>query len=167
MTKDALDNEIEAKRREREEARTRLAALEVELRTLERAASLRPIKVAHRQMPSADIEQRSDSRKGRQLGAISKDWQKILALIATHYPEGATPEEIASFGPGIGLANLRPTDARQRAEKYIILGYFEANGNRYKVTLTARERFRIGAPNADTPTLFRNDSEKSGYVEVP
>jgi hypothetical protein len=157
MAKDALDAEIEAKRREVSEARERVAALEFEVRTLERAAELRPVlDVAPPRRVSSGAR---SQRGGRQPGAISKVWQTILAALVAHYPDGATPHDIASFGPAVGLANLKPKDARAQAEKYVRLGYFEvAAGDRFKVSVAARERYRL-EPQPPTLTTGAGDGE--------
>lgn len=139
---DALDEAIATKQREVGEARDRLARLEMELATLERAAELRPASEVGRRVAGRP-EQYVNARRrgGRQPGAISKKWRAILHHVATHFPEGGTPDDIASFGPGIGLKNLKPKDARQQAEKYVELGFLEAADGRFKVTDLARKRF--------------------------
>jgi hypothetical protein len=154
MIKDALDVEIEDKRRECEQLRAQLDHLEFELRTLQHAADLRPsvVDVSNRRVREPNST--TDSHKGgRQPGAISQKWRGILAGVATHYPGGATPADIASFGPALGLVNLRAADARQQAEKYVMQGYFERLGERYKVTPTACERFHIPAAPAAPETM--------------
>jgi hypothetical protein len=135
---DALDMEIASIERECDELRSRLADKERELEALKRAASLRPLGY-RRQSDSASGSQRG----GRQPGAISMKWRAIMKAMAAHYPQGATPDLIASFGPALGLKNLKPKDARVQAEKYTQLGYFEAAGDRYKVTPMARDRFGL------------------------
>jgi hypothetical protein len=164
MIKDGLDDLIEAKRRECEALRARLAALEVELRAFERAAELRPNETAGRHSvrmtEDHGLERRAHSRKGRQPGAISKNWRKILSSVAAHYPDGASPEDIASYGAALGLPNLRPTDARQQAEKYVAYGYIERVGDRYKVTDMARERFRtVEPPTEERESLSEGNKE--------
>jgi hypothetical protein len=142
MPKDALDQEIETKRQELEEARERLGVLELELHTLERAAQLRPSgEVIQRATPRSESPSGTSRRGGRQSGAISKEWREILKRVAAAYPNGAMPEDIAAFGPIVGLDNLRPRDARQQAEKYVGHGYLERSGDRYRVAAKAHERF--------------------------
>ena len=162
MPKDALDQEIETKRQEVEEARARLRALELELQTLERAAQLRPAAGMNQRavlIPTPSL--RASRRGGRQQGAISKEWREILKRVAAVYPDGAIAEDIAAFGPAIGLDNLRPRDARQQAEKYVGLGYFERVGDRYRVTDAAKVRFGIGVTGSE-PTV--DGSERSDAV---
>lgn len=160
MVSDALDREIETKRREVQEARAQLQNLELELHTLELAAQLRPAGVAVKSVTlfSRDRPCGDSRRGGRQPGAISKEWREILKRVLAAYPDGALVEDIAAFGPAIGLNNLRPRDARQQAEKYVDLGYFERIGERYRVTDAAKARFGIGAVEPK-PTI--NDSERS------
>lgn len=163
MVNDALDEAIEIKRRECDEARSRLATLLIELQTLEHAASLRPASSEAQRTQPPRMEQRIVSRKGRKPGAISKKWREILSRVAVHYPEGARSEDIASYGPGFGLVNLRATDARQQAEKYVKLGLLEPAGDRYKVTSTARERF--GFPSMESTNGDSSPPEERAVAE--
>jgi hypothetical protein len=146
--KDALDREIETKRLELEKVRVRTAELEVELRVLERAAALRPPRSSQRATPPPK-EQRRSGRGGRVPGAISKPWRAILMKVHELYPDGATIDEIASFGLALGLRNLRARDARQQAEKYVAHGFMEPVGDRYKVTNLAAERFQKSSATPD------------------
>jgi hypothetical protein len=164
MVKDALDELIEAKRQECESLRDqcaaigqRLAASEHDLEVLEHAAALRPnVTFDRRSTPDGA----TGSHKGRQPGAISREWREILRRVAIHYPEGATPDDIAAYGATVGLHNLSPRDARQRAKKYVSLGYFEASGDRYRVTAQARERFgAIGEEHQQVELLPMNETE--------
>jgi hypothetical protein len=87
-------------------------------------------------------------------GAISLPWRQILIRVARAYPDGATVEDIASFGAAVGLANLRPRDARQQCEKYLQHGFVEPVGERYKVTDAAVQRFsdsEAAAPRHEAP----------------
>lgn len=146
VSKDALDKEIEAKRLELEKARAQIAELEVELRALQRAAALRPPRSAHGASRPQHNAPRRSGRGGRVPGAISKPWREILVRVSKAYPAGATVEDIASFGPAVGLPNLRARDARHQAEKYLAHGFVERVGDRFKVTDSAVERFSAGAP---------------------
>lgn len=149
---DALDQEIEAKRRELETARAQIEALAVELRALERAAALRPARQGQRSSLPPSSPRRRSGRGGRMPGAISKPWRQILIRVAKVYPNGAIVEDIAAFGASVGLSNLRPRDARQQCEKYLRHGFVEqVSGNRYKVTAAAIERF-AGADPAPRPS---------------
>jgi hypothetical protein len=143
---DALDELIAAKRQECESLRQKLAALELELQTLVRAAELRP--ASRRVTQGTANGSESHGRKGRQPGAISRQWRIILSRVSINYPAGATADDIASFGHAVGLPNLRPTDARQQAEKYTRRGYLEPIDNRYRVTDAACKRFGIEKPDS-------------------
>jgi hypothetical protein len=146
---DALDSKIEQVERECEELRARLAEKESELQHFREAAGLRPVS-AHR---AGSMAASGSLRGGRQPGAISKRWQRILKSVDAHYPRGASADDIASFGPGVGLNNLKPKDARLQADKYVRLGYFDAVNGKYKVTPTARDRFGI----SPAPTTSEDD----------
>lgn len=143
MNMTALDEEIEIKRRAYEEIRALMREMEIELRALESAANLLRHGKKISLSPGLLNEHRTSVRKGRQPGAISQSWRKILERIAIQYPKGASEKEIVLLGPGAGLVNLRPRDVRERGEKYIEYGYFQHIEGRYKVTDAARERFGI------------------------
>jgi hypothetical protein len=148
MATDALDEKIEAMRQEAAELRARLALVELRLSAYEESAQLRPsaravASVFAQSLPSAG-RPTIGKRGGRQPGAISRRWQIILKAIAAHYPAGATPADIASFGPAAELHNLKPKDAKQQADKYVQIGYMEQIGDdRYRVTETARNRYGL------------------------
>jgi hypothetical protein len=152
IIKDALDREIETKRLELTKSRVRTTELEVELRALERAAALRPPRSSQRTI-SPPKDQRRSGRGGRVPGAISKPWRAILMKVHELYPDGASPDDIAAFGPAFGLRNLRARDARQQADKYVVHGFMEPAGDRYKVTALAAERFQKSsvAPDRGDP----------------
>ena len=161
MPRDALDQEIENKRQELKDARERVGALELELHTLERAAQLRPSsEIIAPAIPRSKIRPDTSRRGGRQSGAISKEWREILKRVAVAYPNGAMPEDIAAFGPIVGLDNLRPRDARQQADKYVGHGYLEHIGERYRVTAKAQERFGFSG-EATLPSFFQPSTEET------
>jgi hypothetical protein len=70
------------------------------------------------------------------------------------------PEDIAAFGPIVGLDNLRPRDARQQAEKYVGHGYLEHTGDRYRVTAKAQARFGFSGETA-TPNFIQPSTEET------
>lgn len=152
MTTDALDEKIEATRREAAELRARLASVELKLSAYEESARLRPSArtVGPYAQPPLAGRIADGRRGGRQPGAISRRWQTVLKGIAAHYPAGATPADIASFGPAAGLPNLKPKDAKQQADKYVAMGYMEEVGeDRYRVTETARNRYGLRVAGKD------------------
>lgn len=146
MATDALDEKIEATQREAAELRARLALVELKLSAYEKSARLRPsarvaANVSAQSFPLAE-QVATGKRGGRKPGAISRRWQTILKGTAAHYPAGATPADIASFGSAAGLQNLKPKDAKQQADKYVQIGYMEQVGeDRYRVTETACNRY--------------------------
>jgi hypothetical protein len=144
MVQDPLDEAIETAKRACAEIRAVLHEKEIELKALELAASLRPTAKRSAARPHRDGLTGSNG-KGRQVGAISKKWRDIVQRMDLLHPGGALPQEIASLGRSVGLPNLRPRDARERAEKYVTLGYFERMaGDHYRVTDLARRRFAVG-----------------------
>lgn len=160
MIIDPLDAAIDTARRACEEIRALLHEKEIELKALELAASLRP-NVGRRSAARTPREgQVGGNGKGRQVGAISKKWRAILQRMELIRPGGALPQEISTLGHAVGLPNLRPRDARERAEKYVALGYFERVGDRYRVTDVAKRRFGMGIGSQATPST---DSDASLY----
>jgi len=153
MPIDPLDDAIETARRSCEEIRALLHEKEVELKALELAARLRPTAGRRSAARPSRAGQGGGNGKGRQVGAISKKWRAILQRTALMYPDGALPEELSALGRQIGLSNLRPRDARQRAEKYVTLGYFECVGERYRVTNFAKRRFGMDVVSDEAPSI--------------
>jgi hypothetical protein len=155
MVGDPLDAKIELLRHEVAQTRATLEALETTLRAYEDAARLRPgqIGTSHQSTAAVDGTRDAPRRGGRQKGAISKTWRKILGHIVVQCPNGGTPDVIASFGRAVGLPNLRSSDVRLHAKKYMALGYLEQIGDLYKVTEAACERFRLleAPPSAPPP----------------
>jgi hypothetical protein len=158
MITDPLDDAIETARRACDEIRALLHEKEIELKALELAASLRPSGTRRSTTRPTRDGQNSVAGKGRQVGAISKKWRAIVQRMVLMHPGGALPAEIASLGRSVGLPNLRPRDARERAEKYVTLGYFERLGERYGVTDVAKRRFGIGVRSVTAPAAAPEQS---------
>lgn len=177
MSRDALDDKIEATRQEAADLRARLADAELRLSVYEEAARLRPAGAAQGTVavrPAVVVRAEPSKRGGRKPGAISRKWQTILRGVTAHYPLGATPADIASFGDAAGLPNLKPKDARQQAEKYVSIGYMErVADDSYRVTtmacdryglrpLHAAPRFEVDHPESTTAT----DSQSAAVDEL-
>jgi hypothetical protein len=170
MARDALDEKIEEAERLLEHFRAQVEAMKLRLGIYREAAKLRPNR-ADTASPSAGISERpahkespSGRRGGRQPGAISRKWRTILRGVAAHYPAGATPADIASFGPAADLPNLKPKDARQQAEKYVAIGYMEhVAGDRYRVTEAAIRKYalREAGPGTDNPSQTARSDDDS------
>ena len=145
--KDQLDLLIEQKSAEAEELRNRLGALMVEIKALELAASLRPV-------PSGRRETRNGFggeplRKGRQPGAISKQWRDILVNISINFPFGSTENQIWEVAKSVEkLENIRPRDVRTRLDSFKIHGYVEQrSGGLWHVTELAAKKFNQDRDN--------------------
>jgi hypothetical protein len=147
---DKLDQEIAEKRASIETLRDKLRIEEIELVTLERAASLRPLPRSPSHSPLgapswvAYAPPSSKSPKGRQPGAISHEWRRILGLIVQRLGGSATAEQIADLGEEAGLNTLNASLVRQRMTLYLSHGYVrqEADG-KYYVTDAAIGRFEL------------------------
>lgn len=117
---------------------------------LQQAAQLRPAFSEARTGAALHHRNAGQGSKGRQLGAISRAWRKILMVSASRYKNGATEEEIAVIGREIGLANLRPKDVRDRMIRYQEYGYVtSADNGRWIVSGEAVARFGALARGED------------------
>ena len=119
--------------------RERLFDLEIEIRALERAALLRPRAVAC----PATVHSgtcRPLVRKGRQIGAMSFKWRKILQQI--DFSGSATISEIMAW------AEVKRGAATQRMAIFVAHEYAEVIGiGKYRVTEKARSRFGLTSTN--------------------
>jgi hypothetical protein len=158
---DPLTEKIEQERAERDNAAAqrdlwqhRLEIISARLEALEQAAQLRPL--PHSQTvrggfgeSAARAAQGGPARKGRQLGAISKNWRTILLGMALRYPAGATGQDIVAMAQQEGIAdlkNLRPRDAARQMQKYRDLDYVELVNpliGSWRITEAAYQRFNI------------------------
>jgi hypothetical protein len=123
---------------------------EVELKALERAASLRPAK-------RISVTRKSDSpavggHKGKQPGAISLRWRSILRIMSSHFPIGASEAQIVEIAQHEGLPNIRPRDARRQMEHFQKFNYVELVNDLWWVTALAIERF-LRTPSGETPQI--------------
>ncbi|RNJ51334.1 hypothetical protein [Methylocystis hirsuta] len=141
---DQLDREIEAKRRQRDEAKRAFDQLELEVRTLEYAASLRPTApfskatVAYSEPPR---------RGGKPHGSIAMGWRRVLADLADarHFPE-AFREAAQRRGANVSLQSVK--DRLRSFEGY---GYVEGDAERgYLVTQMAVDKFDLRNINKGT-----------------
>ena len=93
--------------------------------------------------------------KGRQPGAISRQWRDTLAMLRMNYPfpEGFTEYSAATAAQAAGLPNVRPKDALDRLTAYLSHGYVErlADG-KWLVTDLAAKKYGFldkGAPTGE------------------
>lgn len=91
--------------------------------------------------------------KGRQPGAISRQWRETLAMLRMNYPfpGGFTEYNAATAAQAAGLPNVRPKDALDRLTAYLSHGYVErlADG-KWLVTDLAAKKYRF--PDKGAPT---------------
>jgi hypothetical protein len=119
---DALDHEIAAKRRERDELAARVSTLSVEIAALERAASLRPAGRSRRSSAgsvAATVLSDRPARRGRQPGAISYQWRGWLAAIAARGERvsyGDIQKIAMSDGGELAMASIRDRVRKFKAE---------------------------------------------------
>jgi hypothetical protein len=149
---DKLDQEIADKRAAVDRLRAELRSAEIELAAFERAAQLRPDKATHPGPASSkgggfflDTEA-PEARRGRQPGAISHEWRRVLELIISRLGGSATPEQIAALGGEVGLPTLTAALVRQRMTLYQSYSHDYvrlASDGKYHVTNKAVERFGL------------------------
>ena len=93
------------------------------------------------------------SYRGRQPGAISRQWRDTLAMLRMNYPfpEGFTEYSAATAAQAAGLPNVRPKDALDRLTAYLSHGYVErlADG-KWVVTDLAAKKYGFSDRGAST-----------------
>lgn len=146
---DKLEAEISKAKKEAAELRRKAEEKELEIRTLMRAAKLRPAppvvasepEVGHEESTGNDESQ--TQRGGRQRGAISKQWRAVLAAI---YDAGKNPlidlDGVVLLAKAKGL-DLQDSSALARMRTYVELGYVEEHDGRFRVTRDAVARFNL------------------------
>jgi hypothetical protein len=145
---DKLDQEIAAKRATINKLRLELRAAEIELAAFERAAQLRP-GAASTVSARGGFGQFGETiyRKGRQPGAISQEWRRLLELVVQRHGAVASSDLMAELGPEAGIPNLNANLVRQRMTLYLQRGYVEAaGGDTFCVTDHAMTRFNLRKP---------------------
>jgi hypothetical protein len=155
---DPLTEKIQQARAERDHAvsqrdawQRRVDIGQARVEALEQAAQLRPLPRVVAATPTRSTIQNavapSTARKGRQPGAISKNWRIVLLAMAVYYPAGATEQDIVKIVQNEeidDLKNLRPRDAARQMAKYQELGYVEAANallGTWRITEAACQRF--------------------------
>jgi hypothetical protein len=162
---DPLTQKIQQARHERDDAvaqrdacQRRVEIADARLQALEQAAELRPLASSVPRTPvirgggfgaTAQMAAGGGGHKGRQPGAISKNWKSILLAMTLRHPAGATEQDIVGIAQDEGiddLKNLRPRDAARQMRKYQELGYVEkahALLGTWRITEAACRRFNI------------------------
>jgi len=80
--------------------------------------------------------------RGKQLGSISMEWRAVLAAHVAAGNDFASPKDIAATSTAAGHpVEMKPT--RDRMRKYISLGFAEREGDLYRVSQSAIDRFGL------------------------
>jgi hypothetical protein len=142
---DKLDQEIADMRTLVEEQRKALEWAEIKLAALEHAAQLRPSGRSIGGLSGGTVIINTGTvRKGRQPGAISREWRRLLELVVQQRGAVASADEMAALGPEAGMPNLTASLVRQRMTLYLQHGYImPAGGDTYCVTDQAMMRFNL------------------------
>jgi hypothetical protein len=151
MTRSTIRAEIDLRRErldqlrgERDKLSHDIQIEEAELRGLELAAELLGAGETTAIMKSVTFPTRpSSGGKGRQVGAISKQWRDILGLMLHRHRDGADPRQIAALGSEAGLRKLEARSVTPRMQKYITQGYITEIDGKYVVSAAAKERFQL------------------------
>lgn len=140
---DGLDAAIDRAREEWASAKAqaddwarRAELLHMRVQALEDASRLRPVP---QEAPRAKTD--AGGSRGRQPGAISKQWRKVLLASAAKYPDGASETELADLARMEGLHTVRPRDVRGRMADYEGHGYVQPAPNGWRVTPYAISKF--------------------------
>jgi hypothetical protein len=92
--------------------------------------------------------------KGRQPGAISRQWRDTLAMLWMNYPfpEGFTEYNAATAAQSAGLPNVGPKEALERMKAYVNHNYVERLSNgKWRVTDHMAEKY--GFSNKCAPSV--------------
>lgn len=178
---DALDKEIEARRRERARLVEKIRALDVTVSALERASALRPADSAEsaksyqagivQRQRSGDVDQSLISggaspglkKGGRKPGDINKEWRGVLEFL---YGDGS-PQKYDQIILAVEMCGMMISDAsvRDRIRNLVRTGLMsgDAKGG-FIVTENAAERFGFAKGNG--PSEDGSD-ENAGGAETP
>ncbi|MEQ1648434.1 MAG: hypothetical protein ABL898_07605 [Hyphomicrobiaceae bacterium] len=142
---DAHRVRLEVATRNFEDARMMLRDMEIELRTLEKAASMRPLpEVAATAVVTDDLNKTvaaTAKRGGRQPGSISKVWRLALGDIVSAGNQPVDADQFYLLTRGrLGLAQ---NSVRERLRQYAALGLLVEAGGKYCVSDTTIERFKL------------------------
>jgi hypothetical protein len=95
------------------------------------------------------------STRGRQRGAISREWRNTLQSLHESAPIPFSPTHIYSMAQANGLPKVGLREAENRIRAYLDLGYLERAGSGYKVSDLAVNKYGFirqeteEAPTAD------------------
>ena len=162
----SLELEIAAKREEVADLLRRLERANIELATLERAATLRPFQrgsEVHR--VGVDVKRRPG---GRRPGALSHQWRQILGVMVQNGNCFVSPLTVSALAETGGI-RVGPKTAADKLARYVGKGFTERSGDTYRVTTTAMTRFGLYAaptkalgPPREVPSSGPTGSQQSG-----
>ena len=116
-----------------------------------------------------DQSERGPRSKGRQVGAISKRWRAVLAVVLPQ--PFFTPNDIVAAVHILEGREIRPVEARRQLEKYGELGFvMEIGGDSFTITPDAVEKFGLLDMNLATllaPDGPNENEAPSGYPPEP
>ena len=137
---DKLDRAIADKRKELEQLRE-IVALQQRAAELA-AAELRALELAAQMRPLANGQSEPSGRKGRQPGALSKEWRGVLR--AMHLQGGRfSYGAIGVLAGNQGIA-ATPSGVRERVRTFLDKGFLDGSPpDGFVVTLLAAERFEL------------------------
>ena len=151
---DALDEIVVAKQRELEDLLRKVEKLEVEVKALTKAASLRPAPA--KAWDEAPLRSRARAKTaklkgrvgGKEPGTISNSWRDTLLFIDMLGDE-LTVANVINAARSNGL-NINDNNARDRLRAFRQMGYLEGDAVAgYRFTAKFHERFREKAPDTE------------------
>jgi hypothetical protein len=92
-------------------------------------------------------------RRGRQPGAISREWRNALKNLHNGCPGGFSISEAVGAAHHVGLPNVKDRDAEDRMRAYLELGYVERVEGGYRVSELAAQKYGFSRQTAEAPTV--------------
>lgn len=106
--------------------------------------------------------QKGATPKGRQPGAISMTWRRILLSLWDEYPSGFDEENAASVVDAHGIEVRRPSELRRRLDHHAEHGYVEHDGSVWRVTAHAAEHFNFDEMRASRSEAHKKNDPPHG-----
>jgi hypothetical protein len=153
----AQEAKVSSLRKKEEEARRERELEEAVLR------GMRLMSAGH--SPTADAEPSSYPqftmgatimrRRGRQPGAISRQWRDTLRFLYEKCPSGFGIDEVVGAAHRYDLPNVRNRDAEERMRSYLQIGYVEQSDWGYRVSESAALKYGFSRPDTtEAPTAI-------------
>lgn len=91
--------------------------------------------------------------RGRQPGAISHEWRDTLGILFNRGSGWFSIDDVVAAAHSSNLPKVRARDADDRMRAYIDLGYVERQGDGYRVSEIAAEKYGFSRPETtEAPT---------------